>query len=396
MMSEFQKTKLRFGDAATCCMRACPVPSRVAAGIVAALAALAALAFSLMSPFNGLAYAQSGSVYACTVHPVYEHPVTGEIEDSGGASSRATGQAMVESCVSSSGMMEITDTGECFLTIRMSLVDMTSGHDFSVQDWGDVGWSSTALGVTAVGSNSSGTTNDVCIQLPSQDGIVRVSMLVESMGRNVVFYVYADSLSEPAPSDFVATIVTEESDGTAAAATLEQSGQGAGTGESEVGAQEHSEGAQAQQASSESAEVAANQAASQAQEAANAGQASAQQVLGTAASGVATASTTAAGADAQAVESADDLVEGAGASTAQGLSLSTALDADEAVAANSDADATDISSADVPFAVRWLSVVGGGIVLMLVAALIAYVFRRNWNRWGGTDPDDYSKEYRRG
>ena len=31
--------------------------------------------------------AASGTVYTCTIHPCYRHPVTGEIEDSGGEAS---------------------------------------------------------------------------------------------------------------------------------------------------------------------------------------------------------------------------------------------------------------------------------------------------------------------
>ena len=40
-------------------------------------------------------YAESGTVYSCSINRSYSHPVSGVIEDSGGESSYATGQGMV-------------------------------------------------------------------------------------------------------------------------------------------------------------------------------------------------------------------------------------------------------------------------------------------------------------
>ena len=64
--------------------------------------------------------AAAGTVYTC-----YRHPVTGEIEDSGGEASYATGQGMVDGAVYPTGILELTDSGEYYLTIRMSLMDYT-------------------------------------------------------------------------------------------------------------------------------------------------------------------------------------------------------------------------------------------------------------------------------
>lgn len=55
--------------------------------------------------------------------------------DSGGRASFATGQGMVEGCTSDFAVMEETDSGNFYLTIRMSLMDYTSGHSFQVQLW---------------------------------------------------------------------------------------------------------------------------------------------------------------------------------------------------------------------------------------------------------------------
>jgi len=401
------------------------------------VACLLLLAFVLSAalPFAQRAHAAAGTVYSCSVHPSYQHPVTGEIEDAGGTSSRATGQAMVESCVASAGMLEVTEAGDCFLTIRMSLVDLTSGHTFAVQDWGASGWSTPAMGVTATGRDSNGTTNDLCIQLPSNAGIVRISMLVESMGREVVFYVYASDFAEGAPSGFNATIVTEplgaEAEPVAtdapaeqapapqpdqeAAASAEQvqvegSGQegapseGTGTQAAPASAATSGAGSAATAAGGQASTPSTPSAASSSSSASGtsgisgisgiSGTAGASGTSGTASNSASAvdASGNVATAAASAVQGADDLVEGAGATTAQGLSLSTAPQ----VARTATAEGSEGTAGPPPLVALWFGVVGGGVVLMLCAACIVYVFRRNWNRWGGVDPDDYSEEYRHG
>ena len=132
------------------------------------------------------AEAASGNVYTCAVHPCYVHPVTGVIEDSGGEASYATGQGMVDGVVYPTGILELTDSGEYYLTVRFSLMDQTSGHSFWVQNVGDSGWSAPAAGVTGSGTDGNGTTADICIQVPSENCVVRVSMYVDPMGRDEV------------------------------------------------------------------------------------------------------------------------------------------------------------------------------------------------------------------
>ena len=171
----------------------------------AVLFVAAALGFPAVS-----VQAESGSVYSCTINRCYSHPVTGEIEDSGGEASYATGQGMVEGAVYASGLMEVTDSENYYLTIRMSLIDYTSGHSFSVQNVGDSGWSGTGVAVTANGSDSNGTTSDICIQVPSENCIVRVSMYVTPMGRDVTFYLYPSDYSEGNSVGMNPAFVTEE------------------------------------------------------------------------------------------------------------------------------------------------------------------------------------------
>ena len=134
--------------------------------------------------------AASGNVYSCQIARTYEHPVTGKVEDSGGSLSKATGQGMVEGAISFKGLLEVTDSGDYYLTFRISLVDYTSNLNFSVQKRGASGFQTQSVTQTATGKDNNGTTKDLRIKLPSQDSIIRCSMYVKPMGRNVIFYFY--------------------------------------------------------------------------------------------------------------------------------------------------------------------------------------------------------------
>ncbi|MBR0398725.1 MAG: hypothetical protein IJI10_10725 [Eubacterium sp.] len=173
--------------------------------------------------------AESGTIYACTIHPCYRHPVSGEIEDSGGEAAYATGQGMVEGCVSTAGMLEVTDSGRMYLTMRLSLVDYTSDHAFQVQNWGDSGWTDPPIGITGEGSDKNGKTWDITMEVPSEQCVVRGTMMVTPMGRSVIYYFYPDNFT-PGEADgangMKAAMVTEPSNGGGAAPAGNGSGDG--------------------------------------------------------------------------------------------------------------------------------------------------------------------------
>ena len=155
-------------------------------------------------------HAASGTVYSCTINRGYRHPVTGVVEDAGGEGSYVTGQGMIEGCVYPSGLFEKTDSGECYLTIRMGLADFTSGHTFYVQNRGESGWTQVGVFASATGSDSNGTTLDVCIPVPQSDCIIRGSMYVEPMGRDVIFFINPSNFVEGNSVGMVQSYVTEE------------------------------------------------------------------------------------------------------------------------------------------------------------------------------------------
>lgn len=155
--------------------------------------------------------AASGNVYSCQIARTYEHPVTGKVEDSGGSSSKATGQGMVEGAISSKGLLEVTDSGDYYLTFRISLVDYTSDLSFSVQKRGASGFQTQSVTQTATGKDNNGTTKDLRIKLSSQDSIIRCSMYVKPMGRNVIFYFYPGNYTTGNSVGMKALMVTTSS-----------------------------------------------------------------------------------------------------------------------------------------------------------------------------------------
>lgn len=323
------------------------------AGFLAAVMVILAGVWTAAVP----AEAASGNVYTCAVHPCYVHPVTGVIEDSGGEASYATGQGMVDGVVYPTGILELTDSGEYYLTVRFSLMDQTSGHSFWVQNVGDSGWSAPAAGVTGSGTDGNGTTADICIQVPSENCVVRVSMYVDPMGRDVIFYLYPSDYTAGNSTDMNATIVTASS----------------GSGEATAG--------------STASESGSAGAASAGSGISGLPGASVQSGQGSSASGSSDTETGDSSTEAPALSSSIDKAAQPTASTdtelndAQGLSLSTGADASE------EAEETGSSGGSSAFAIG-AAVTVSGLILMGTAAVIVYFFRKNWKRWGGGYDDD--------
>lgn len=277
--------------------------------------------------------AAAGTVYTCSITPSYGHPVTGVIEDSGGEASYATGQGMVEGCVSTVGMMEVADEGGYYLTFRLGLMDYTSNHSFQVQNAGDSGWSSTSAAVTGSGTDSNGTTNDICIEVPSENCVVRGSMYVEPMGREVIFYFYPGNFAAGNNSGMTPFMVTEESSGQEATP-------------SESGNQTSGGLVQAQNEDGVQSEVTEkNNDSTDADETAGS-------VMG---------------------ETEQEL------NNAQGLSLSTAKETAESLGTGIAGNQMLTLTASITISV---------LIILAVGSVIVYYYRKNWRRWGGVDDED--------
>lgn len=317
--------------------------------------------------------AASGQIYSCTIHPCYSHPVTEEIEDSGGQASSATGQGMVAGMIGTTGMLEVTEEGKYYLTFRMSLMDYTSNQSFKVQSWGGSGWKEASMGVTNTGTDSNGTTADVCIEVPAKKCVVRGSAYVEPMERNVIFYLYPDSFQTGKPSGMKATMVTEISTSASSVGSSTKNSSSAGSS---------TEDNRSKASSSESGSTTATNPSSDSTEKKDTSDSAA----ATAPSAASSVEENTAMED-EAVDPAQEL------ESIEGLSLSTggAETAEKAVADNEQMVAQNISG----FMGTWqwtlvftISLTVSGLILLGTAAWIVYYFRRNWWRWGYEDDDD--------
>ena len=352
-------------------MRLAKIKNRIKSVVMASVLGLAMLAgFPAVE-----AQAATGSVYTCTINRCYAHPVTGVVEDSGGAGSYATGQGMVEGCVYPTGILEVADDGNYYLTIRLSLMDYTSGHDFQVQSVGDSGWSSTGYAQTGTGSDSNGTTADVVIQVPSENCIVRGTMYVEPMGRNVVFYLYPSDYKEGNNTDMNATMVTGSaaSDGTAAESSSDGGSAVSGSSDSVSSGNSSLQSSGSTSSDSSTGSTSSDSSTGSTSSDSSAGSTSSGKKLQSSISEAAKPSS----------ESETPSTDSSTLDSAEGLSLSTAKDAD---AADSDSTSTSTSGNKV-FQIA-IAVLVVGLILIGVVAAVVFYFRKNWRRWGGGQDDD--------
>lgn len=127
--------------------------------------------------------------------PYYQHPVTGVIEDPG--NNPGIGQGMTENVLNPQALVETTDDGRIFLSVRYSLANYIKNETFAVQNYGEEGFYSVAAEVTGQGEE----TRDYRIEIPSKNVIVRATFFVGPMGRDVIFY-YTISDLVPGNTDF--------------------------------------------------------------------------------------------------------------------------------------------------------------------------------------------------
>lgn len=320
-------------------------------------------------------YAQSGKIYTCNITRCYSHPVTGVIEDSGGESSYATGQGMVESAVGTTGMLEITDGGDYYLTIRMSMMDYTTGHSFLVQKVGDSDWMSTSVTQVSSATDSNGTTTDFRILVPSESCVVRCSMNVTPMGRDVIFYFYPGSYTEGNTSGMTAGIVTE----TSAAGAQEKDADTENNADIESAADTKDTMQTTGKVADTSDTTSSTSLESTSQSGRSASGAESSLSAGTSAAGASDTSQTA-GSSTSATKNSDGSVKGVSLSTES--SKKESKDTGEESSNMAEAGIGKIAVA------LTLSMTISGLILIAAGAAVVYLFRKNWKKWGGEEDED--------
>lgn len=149
------------------------------------------LALLLFVPSIG--FAESPSIVE--MHAAYSHPVTGTIEDAG--KNEGIGQGMAEGVLDPQALYEEVG-GKRLLTIRLHMMDNVSKVSIAAEKRGSSGFSN----VSYDSPQGGGEWKDFRFQLPAKDCVIRLSLFIDAMGREVVFYGDMGNMT-PGNTDFV-------------------------------------------------------------------------------------------------------------------------------------------------------------------------------------------------
>ncbi len=125
----------------------------------------------------------------------YRHPATGVIEDSG--KNEGIGQGMAEGVLHPQALYEEVG-GKRLLTIRLHMMDNVSKVGIAVQRKGASGFSNASYDTP----QGAGEWKDFRFQLPAKECVIRLSLFIDAMGREVIFYGDMGKMT-PGNTDFV-------------------------------------------------------------------------------------------------------------------------------------------------------------------------------------------------
>lgn len=143
------------------------------------------------------AYAASHGIYTATATPHYRNPLTGKIEDSGGEDSEVLGQSMTESATDTKALVEVDSNGNTYITVRLKLMDNIQNPTFKVDG--------SSVSASLMQEDYSANTADYRMKVASENSVIRCSMYVVPMGRDVIFFITVSNLNSGS-GDFVTSI----------------------------------------------------------------------------------------------------------------------------------------------------------------------------------------------
>lgn len=135
----------------------------------------------------GFAWADSLSCQSGEAHGTYKHPVTGEVADSAGVVGATMGQGMIDKVVGGDCLLEKGES--TWLDLRFNLTGSISNIRMERQEPKESNWEKTSFQVVS----QSGDSADLRALVTSADSILKVSMHVKPIDRDVTFFVSADS-----------------------------------------------------------------------------------------------------------------------------------------------------------------------------------------------------------
>lgn len=142
-------------------------------------------------------YAASNGIYTATATPHYRNPLTGKIEDSGGEDSEVLGQSMTESATYTKALVEVDSDGNTYITVRLKLMDNIQNPTFMVDG--------STTSASLMQEDYSANTADYRMKVASENSVIRCSMYVVPMGRDVIFFITVSNLNSGS-GDFVTSI----------------------------------------------------------------------------------------------------------------------------------------------------------------------------------------------
>lgn len=158
-------------------------------------------------------FATEAGVYMVTVRPSYTDPETGKTEDPG--NNEAIGQGMTDRMCGSSGLLEVEESGNMYLTVRFYLsqfignvtFEERTGSSYISRTYQEMQTKAPVEGASNI-SEKYGYT-DYRLQVGSLDSVFRGNAYIDAMGRNVVFF-FTVSNPVKGSGDFVVTTRTEQ------------------------------------------------------------------------------------------------------------------------------------------------------------------------------------------
>lgn len=162
----------------------------------------AVVVLALMAGITAVqALALSNGIYIATATPHYKHPVTGVIEDSGGEGSAVLGQSMTESALYNKALVEVDNKGNTYITVRLKLMDNIENPEFEVDG--------KSVSASLMQEDYTENTADYRMKVPSEKSIIKCSMYVVPMGRQVKFFITVSDLSSGS-GDFITSVTVDK------------------------------------------------------------------------------------------------------------------------------------------------------------------------------------------
>lgn len=162
----------------------------------------AVVVLALMAGITAVqALALSNGIYIATASPHYKHPVTGVIEDSGGEGSAVLGQSMTESALYNKALVEVDNKGTTYITVRLKLMDNIENPEFEVDG--------KSVSASLMQEDYTENTADYRMKVPSEKSIIKCSMYVVPMGRQVKFFITVSDLTSGS-GDFITSVAVDK------------------------------------------------------------------------------------------------------------------------------------------------------------------------------------------